>query len=87
MVQIIQTLKEASLEKLGATSGEELDISCYLTSSRQIDAIMEAHAHQSLGCKYVQGRVDLLKRLTKSYQGKYTDQVVEIGSSPEWYKD
>lgn len=87
MVQIIQTLKETALDKLGATEGEDLDISCNLTSSRQADAIMEAHAHQSLGCEYVKGRVDLLKRLTKSYQSRYTDQVVQIGASPEWYKE
>lgn len=78
-MQIIKTLKEVALDKLSATEGVELDLTANLTNSEQFRAIMESHAHSHLGSDYITGRVDLLKRLTCSYEGRHRSDIVAIG--------
>lgn len=64
---------------MSATEGVELDLTANLTSSEQFRAIMESHAHSNLGSEYITSRVDLLKRLTCSYEGRHRSDIVAIG--------
>lgn len=83
-MEILKTLKETIVDNLSATEGKALDISANITAPEQLNAIMEAHAHSHLGSAYVIDRIDLLKRLTNSYQGRYRSDLVEIGKGPEY---
>ena len=83
-MQILKTLKETAIDKLSATEGKDLDISANLTSADQFDAILESHAHSHMGSKYVIDRCDLYKRLTISYMGRFRNDIVAIGQSPEF---
>lgn len=82
-MQVLKTLKETAIDKLSATEGKELDISANLTNPKQMNAILESHAHSHLGSRYVIDRCDLLKRLTNSFDGRFRTDIVTIGQSPE----
>lgn len=78
------SLRDQIVGRLTRTEGKELDISCNLTSNKQIELFIEEMALTHLGSKYVSKRADLLKRLTCSYQGKLRNDLVEIGKTPEF---
>lgn len=80
----LQGLRDKIVEKLSATKGEQLEISCNLTSNKQIDLFIEEMALTYLGSEYVTARADMLKRLTCSYQGRGRTDLVDIGKTPEF---
>lgn len=83
-MDILKTFREIALEKISKTKGEELDISCNLTSSGQFGLIVESYAHGVLGSTYTSDEKDLYLRITKGYQANYTNDVVKIGMTPEF---
>ena len=80
-MEILKGLKEQALDKLSVTKGEELDLTANFQSSKQIYAILELHAHECLGSKYVTKRKELFERLTCSYQGTHRTNIVDIGKT------
>ena len=81
MPEIWKGLKEQTIDKLSVTGGRELDLTANLTSGKQMRYIMQAHAHQYLGSKYIRDRCELLERLTCSYQGRHRTDLVDVGKS------
>lgn len=84
MVTDLLTQKDRIVERLTPTEGKELEISCNLTSNKQIDIFIEQLGFSTLGSTYIIERGNLLKRLTCSFQGRNRSDLVEIGKAPEW---
>lgn len=84
MAFTLQTFREKAIQYLSKTKGEDLEISSNLTSPSQFNLIIESYAHAALGCEYTEGEKDLFLRITKSYNSKFGDYVVEIGKTPEY---
>lgn len=80
----IQSLRDKIVGKLSATEGKELEITCNLTSPKQMELFVEEMALTYLGSRYVSARADMMKRLTCSYQGRSRTDLVEIGKTPEF---
>lgn len=80
----IQGLRDKIVNKLSQTEGKELEISCNLTSNKQLDLFVEEMALSWLGSQYISERADMLKRLTCSYMGRARTDLVEIGKTPEF---
>ena len=78
------SFREKALQHLAKIKGEELEISANLTSPSQFNLIIESHAHGELGCEYTEEEKDLYLRITKSYNSKFGDYVVDIGKTPEF---
>ena len=87
MVEILKSLKEQCVDKLTATHGETLQISCNITNGKQMKYIMETHAHAYLGSQYVVARCELLERLTISYQGRGRTDLVDVGKTSDPMSD
>lgn len=84
MAFTLKQFRQIAIEMLAKTKGEDLEISANLTSPSQFDIMLESYAHGVLGSEYTDGEKDLLLRLTKSYNSKFGDYVVEIGKTPDW---
>ena len=84
MPTILESFREIAINKLAKTKGEELEISANLTSPKQFKLIVESYAHSVLGCEYTEGEKDLYLRITKSYNSKFGDYIVEIGKTPDY---
>ena len=78
------TQKDRIIERLTPVEGKELEISCNLTSNKQMDLFVEQLGFSKLGSTYIIERGDMLKRLTCSFQGRNRTDLVEIGKAPEW---
>lgn len=78
MAQIIKTLKEQAIDHLSVVDGEELDLTCNLTSSNQIKVILESEAHAMLGSRFSIRTTERLLRLTCSFQARHRQDIVEI---------
>lgn len=81
-----KSLKDKIVKKLTRTHGEELDITCNITHSSQIDLFVEEMGYRFLGSEYITQRADMLKRLTCSYQARNRQDLVEIGKAAEYIK-
>ncbi len=79
-----QSLKDRIVEKLTNTNGAELDVTCNLTNSKQIELFTEEIGFKELGSEYIIKRADMYKRLTCSFQGKARDDLKAIGMTPEF---
>lgn len=84
MAFTIKPFRQIAIEMLAKTKGEDLEISANLTSPSQFDLLLESYAHGILGSEYTDGEKDLLLRLTKSYNSKFGDYVVDIGKTPDY---
>lgn len=80
-MQEIRTIKEQALDHLSVTSGPELDLSCNLTSSSQLEIVLESEAHTVLGSFYVKGYTERMLRLTNGFQARHRQDIVEIAKS------
>ena len=80
----LRTFREIALEKLSASKGEELEMSCNLTSPNQFGLIEESYAHGYLGANFTTGEKDLYLRITNGYNAQYRTDVVKIGMTPEY---
>lgn len=86
-MQELRTLKEQAIDHLAITDGDELDITCNLTSSQQLRIVMESEAHTFLGSKYNRQYTERMLRLTNSYQGRHRSDIVEIAKASRFDKD
>lgn len=80
-MQELKTIKEQAIDHLSITSGPELDMSCNLTSSQQLQIVLEAEAHEMLGSRYNIRRTERLLRLTNGYLARHRQDIVEIAKA------
>lgn len=80
-MQDFRTVKEQALDHLSVTSGDELDISCNITHSSQIEVVLESEAHSILGSQYKRENTERLLRLTCGFMGRHRSDVVEIAKA------
>lgn len=81
MAELIKTVKEQAIDHLVITEGNELDISCNITSSEQVLIVLESEAHKVLGSQYIQHCTERMLRLTNSYMARHRQDLVEIAKS------
>lgn len=86
-MQELKTVKEQAIDHLAITEGEELDISCNLTSSEQMHIILESEAHSVLGSIYNQRTTARLLRLTNSFGARHRSDIVEIAKASRFDRD
>ena len=86
MVEVIKDLPEVCVDTIAATRGEELEISANITDASQIDLVMQKFLYSPYGLDdpAVVAQAECLLRLTKSINGKFIDNVVEIGKAPRF---
>lgn len=86
-MQELKTVKEQAIDHLSTIDGKELDISCNLTSSEQLQIVMESEAHSVLGCRYVSTTTERLLRLTNSFGARHRSDIVEIAKASRFDSD
>lgn len=86
-MQELKTVKEQAIDHLAVTEGDELDITCNLTSSQQLQIVLESEAHTVLGCTYVRQYTERMLRLTNSYNARHRQDIVEIAKASRFDKD
>lgn len=86
-MQELKTVKEQAIDHLAVTDGDELDITCNLTSSQQLQIVLESEAHTVLGCTYVRQYTERMLRLTNSYNARHRQDIVEIAKASRFDKD
>lgn len=79
----IKTIKEQAIDHLSTVEGKELDMSCNLTSSRQLEIVLESEAHAVLGSVYVDRKTERMLRLTNGFMARHRQDIVEIAKSKE----
>lgn len=82
-MDIMKDFQEVCLDKLTVTSGEELEITANITSSKQLDLVMmgNIYGRNGLRSRYFETQKDSMLRLTCSYEGRCRSDIVEIGKS------
>lgn len=80
-MQELKTVKEQAIDHLSVTSGTELDLSCNITSSGQLEIVLESEAHTMLGSKYILARTERMLRLTNGFMARHRSDLVEIAKS------
>ncbi len=80
-MQEFRTVKEQALDHLSTTEGDELDLTCNLTSSHQLEIVLESEAHTMLGSRFVQSVTQRMLRLTGGFQGRHRQDIVEIAKA------
>lgn len=86
-MQELRTLKEQAIDHLAITDGDELDITCNLSSSQQLKIVLESEAHTVLGSRYIRQTTERMLRLTNSYQARHRSDIVEIAKASRFDKD
>lgn len=86
-MQELKTVKEQAIDHLAITDGNELDITCNLTSPEQMHIVLESEAHSVLGSKYIGRTTERLLRLTNSYGARHRSDIVEIAKASRFDKD
>jgi len=77
-MEILRTVKEQAIDHLTVTEGDELDITCNLTSSEQALIVLESEAHSALWSRYIPQCTERMLRLTNSFNGRHRSDLVEI---------
>lgn len=80
-MQELKTIKEQALDHLSAVEGKELDLSCNLTSSAQLEIVLESEVHSILGCSFMVNMTERMQRLTNGYQARHRSDIVEIAKA------
>lgn len=75
--------KDVCIDKLTSTTGRDLEITANITSSVQINAVLEGYVAKALNSSYGANECELLLRLTCSWQGRCRDDLTGIGKVPE----
>lgn len=83
----LKTVKEQAIDHLSVTEGDELDITCNITASQQMQIVMESEAHSMLGSTYHNKTTARLLRLTNSYGARHRQDIVEIAKASRFDKD
>ena len=87
MSQTVLGLRDRIVNALSSTKGEQLEITANLTSSAQVELVMESMALEHLGRKFAVTESEKMLRLSCSWQGKSRNDLVEIGKTPEFAKN
>lgn len=87
MSQTVLGLRDRIVNALSSTKGEQLEITSNLTSSAQVELVMESMALEHLGSKFAVTESEKMLRLSCSWQGKSRNDLVEIGKTPEFSKN
>lgn len=82
MVEIVQT-RDACLEHLTVTDGDELEIMANLATSGQIDAVLEGRVTKYLGSRFGPDKSKTLLRCSVGWKGRGRDGVEKIGMTPD----
>lgn len=86
-MQELKTVKEQAIDHLAVTAGDELDITCNLQTSQQMQIVLESEAHSVLGCTYINHYTERMLRLTNSYGARHRQDIVEIAKASRFDKD
>ena len=85
-MDILQSLRDKIVDKLSQTKGENLEITTQITSSQQMELLIQSMGLEYLGSEYAKERANKMMRLACSWQGKSRSEFVEIGKTPEFKK-
>lgn len=77
----IKTAKEKAIEELTHISGDKLQASANLTSAGQFPLILEGLIYEMLGSDYVPKKTENYLRLTLSYDARWREDMVRIGTA------
>lgn len=77
----IKTAKEKAIEELTHIDGEKLQASANLTSPGQFPLILEGLIYEMLGSEYVPRKTENYLRLSLSYNARWREDMVRIGTS------
>lgn len=80
----LKQTRDSIVDKLTETHGEPLEITSNITSSAQIDAVMDGFVSMQFGSKYARGQVELLLRMSLGWQGRARDDLTGIGKVPDY---
>lgn len=83
-MQEFRTVKEQAIDHLSVTQGDELDLSCNLTNSTQLEIVLESEAHTILGSQFKRETTERLLRLTAGFQGRHRSDLVEIAKASKF---
>ncbi len=83
-MQTFKTVKEQAIDHLCVTSGSELDLTCNLTSSLQIEVILESEAHTFIGSQFYCEITERMLRLTCGYEGRHRQDLVEVAKASKF---
>lgn len=83
-MQEFRTVKEQAMDHLSVTQGDELDISCNLMNSAQLEIVLESEAHTVLGSQYIREITERMLRLTCGYMGRHRSDLVEIAKASKF---
>ena len=75
--------KDVCIDKLTSTQGKDLEITANLTSSTQVNAVLEGFVAQQLNSSFGAKESEMLLRLTCSWRGRCRDDLTGIGKVPE----
>lgn len=80
-MQEFRTVREQTIDHLSTTGGNELDLTCNITHSKQLELVLESEAHSMLGSRYIQERTERMLRLTCGFQAQHRRDLVEIAKA------
>lgn len=86
-MQELKTIKEQAIDHLAITDGDELDITCNLRSSQQMQIVLESEAHTILGSIYHRRTTERMLRLTNSVDARHRQDIVEIAKASRFDQD
>ena len=86
MVELFKEFQEVCVDKLTQTEGAGLQVTANINSAEQIDLVMEGfiYSRYGLNSRYVSARNEMLLRLTKSFNGKTCNDIVEVAKAPRF---
>lgn len=88
MTFTIKQTQDVCVDKLTSTSGKDLEIMANINHPDQLDAVMEGFADAIFGSRFGVERMEMLLRLTCSFQGRARDDLTHIGEKttqvPSW---
>lgn len=83
----LKTVKEQAIDHLSVTKGDELDLTCNISTNQQIQIIMESEAHSMLGSTYYEKTTTRLLRLTNSFGARHRQDIVDIAKASGFDKE
>lgn len=81
----IQQSRDICIKKLTSTNGVDLEITANITSSSQINAVLQGYVAAQLHSSYGVNQYQMLLRLTDSWRGRCRDDLTGIGKTQDNY--
>ena len=79
----LQQSKDTCIDKLTSTKGQDLEIMANLTSSTQVNAVLEGYVSAALRSAYGVEKFQMLLRCSVSWKGRGRDDLTGIGKTPD----